>query len=116
MSRPPSGLPPTPGNDNGTNPLTVSVLLGSFAHAPFSAELFDVVLPPSQPAPEHPDEKTFWVQPEIHHTFRPEQKLPSRFVSGIGALIVGAGPWFLLLALVRISFSHIAGSKTTLTI
>lgn len=99
MARPPSALPPTPLRGNETAPLSVSLLLGSFQHSPYSLELFDLYLPPSQPAPEHPDEKKFHPQPEIHHTFRPEQKVPSAFVSGVAALAVAAGPWAVLLAL-----------------
>lgn len=103
LARPPAALPPTPLQGNETTPLTVSLLLGSFEHSPYSLELFDLYLPPSQPAPEHPDEKTFHPQPEIQHTFRPEQKVPSKFVSGLAALLVGAGPWMLLLGLVCFS-------------
>lgn len=100
MARPPSALPPTPLQGNETAPLSVSLLLGSFEHSPYSLELFDLYLPPSQPAPEHPDEKTFHPQPEIYHTFRPEQKVPSKFVSGLAAIIVAGGPWVVLLGLV----------------
>ncbi|EKM58117.1 uncharacterized protein PHACADRAFT_252164 [Phanerochaete carnosa HHB-10118-sp] len=99
MARPPSSLPPTPLQGNETAPLTVSLLMGSFDHSPYSLQLFDLYLPPSQPAPEHPDEKTFHPQPEIQHTFRPEQKLPSKFVSGLAALVVVGGPWVVLLGL-----------------
>lgn len=103
MARPPASLPPTPLSQNKTNPLAVSLIVGSYSHSPFTMELFDLYLPPSQPAPEHPEDKFFRPQPEIKHTFRPEQKLPSKFVSGLGALFVGAGPWVLLLGLVRLS-------------
>ena len=100
MARPPASLPPTPLVQNETNPLSVSLLLGSYAHSPYSLELFDLYLPPSQSAPEHPDEKTFHPQPEIVHTFRPDQKVPSKFVSGLAALSVAVAPWLLLIGLV----------------
>ncbi|KIP12146.1 hypothetical protein PHLGIDRAFT_82347 [Phlebiopsis gigantea 11061_1 CR5-6] len=103
LARPPAALPPTPLVQNKTNPLSVSLLLGSYSHSPFKLELFDLYLPPSQPAPEHPDEKTFHPQPEIQHTFRPAEKLPNRVISGVGALLVAGGPWILLLGLL----SHI---------
>ena len=101
MARPPAALPPTPLVQNKTNPLSVSLLLGSYSHSPFKLELFDLYLPPSQAAPEHSDEKTFHPQPEIVHTFRPAEKLPNKVISGVGALLVAGGPWVLLLGLVR---------------
>lgn len=101
MARPPASLPPTPFTQNETSPLSVSLLLGSYDHSPFSLELFDIYIPPSHPAPEHADEKTYYPQAEIQHTFRPDQKVPSKFVSGLAAISVAAGPWIVLVSLVR---------------
>lgn len=96
MAKPLSSLPPT----KAANPLTVSLLLGSFEHSPVKYELFDLFLPESQTAPEHELEHTFHPQPEIHHTFRPEQKVPPKFISAVGAALV-LSPWVVLLGLVR---------------
>lgn len=98
MARPPASLPPTPSADS---PLEVQLLLGSFTHAPASIDLFKLYLPVSHPAPEHAEEHTFHPRPEIQHTFRPEQRLPNKLVSGLAAIFVAAGPWVLLLGLVR---------------
>ena len=94
MARPPSSLPPS-----ADAPLKVSLLLGSFVHDPAKFELFDLVVPPSQPAPQHPDEVLFHPLPEIQHQFRPEQKLPPSFISAVFAALV-VGPWAVLLGLV----------------
>ncbi|KAI0346607.1 oligosaccharyl transferase delta subunit [Trametopsis cervina] len=94
MAKPLSSLPPT----KAANPLTVSLLLGSFEHSPVKYELFDLFLPESQTAPEHELEHTFHPQPEIHHTFRPEQKVPPKFISAVGAALV-LSPWVVLLGL-----------------
>ncbi|KAI0738966.1 oligosaccharyl transferase delta subunit [Daedaleopsis nitida] len=93
MARPPASLPPT-----GSNPLKVSLYLGSFVHDPSEHELFDLIVPPSQSPAQHPDEAAFHSRPEIVHTFRPEQKLPPKFVSAVFTLLLAA-PWVVLLGL-----------------
>ncbi|KZP15312.1 hypothetical protein FIBSPDRAFT_867412 [Athelia psychrophila] len=93
MARPPPSLPPT-----GTAPLKVTLLLGSFVHDPASIELFDLIVPASQPPPVHADEASFHVLPTIHHTFRPEQKLPPRAISAVFSALV-LSPWVVLLGL-----------------
>lgn len=62
-------------------------------------DLFDLSLPPSASTPPHPEESTFHVQPEISHTFRPDQKLPPKVISLVFAGLV-LSPWALLLGLV----------------
>jgi len=94
MARPPSSLPPT-----ADAPLKVSLLLGSFVHDPAKFDLFDLYIPASQPAPQHPDEPSFHLLPEIEHTFRPEQKLPPRFISAVFSVLV-LSPWLVLISLV----------------
>ena len=107
MAKPPPSLPPTPAVSNSThtldkpNPLTVSLILGSFKHEPLHARLFDLVLPVSQPAPSHPEEASFHPLPEIKHTFRPDPTSPPKIISMIGAGVVLA-PWVVLLGLVSI--------------
>jgi len=93
MARPPSSLPPT-----SSAPLKVTLLLGSFVHAPEKFELFDLHLPASQPAPQHPDESSFHLLPPIEHTFRPEPKLPPQIISAFFACLV-ASPWIVLINL-----------------
>ncbi|TFK34474.1 oligosaccharyl transferase delta subunit [Crucibulum laeve] len=93
LARPPLSLPPTT-----DAPLKVSLIIGSSQYSPLSAELFDLILPLSHPAPVHPDEASFHVLPEIKHTFRPEQKLPPRVISAFFAGLVVA-PWAVLLGL-----------------
>jgi oligosaccharyltransferase complex subunit delta (ribophorin II) len=44
ISRPPVSLPPTT-----ENPLSVSLILGSFTHSPRTVPLFNLRLPPSAP-------------------------------------------------------------------
>ena len=92
-------LPPTP----NSNPLRVTLLIGSSLHDPLSVELFDLILPPSLPAPEHPDAASYHLLPEIQHTFHPDHKVPPRFISAVSAALVVA-PWIILLSLVS-SFS-----------
>ena len=100
MAKPPPSLPPTT-----TNPLAVSLIIGSFEHTGLQAYIFDLVVPPSQPAPVHPDEARFHLLPEIEHTFRPDQKMPPKFISFVASLIT-LSPWVVLIGLVRtITFS-----------
>jgi len=94
MARPPTSLPPTTASD----PLQVTLIIGSFVHSPLKVELFDLFLPASQPAPVHPDEASFHLLPPIHHTFRPDQKLPPRPISAIFAALV-LSPWVVLLGM-----------------
>ncbi|KAI0654551.1 oligosaccharyl transferase delta subunit [Cubamyces menziesii] len=93
MARPPSSLPPS-----ATDPLKVSLYIGSFVHPPVQYELFDLVVPPSQPPAQHPEEVHFHVRPEIQHTFRPDQKLPPKVISAFFTLLLAA-PWVVLLGL-----------------
>lgn len=100
MQRPPASLPPT----TASNPVSVSLILGSFEHSPSKFELFDLYLPESQPPLRHPDEPTFQPLPEIAHTFRPEQKVPPQFISTVFAALVTT-PWIVLAGLVRLSYA-----------
>jgi len=93
MARPPTSLPPTT-----TAPLQVSLLLGSFVHAPAKIELFDLILPASYPAPQHADEPSFHPLPEIAHTFRAEQSTPPQIISAVFSALVVA-PWVVLIGL-----------------
>jgi len=104
MAKPPSSLPPS-----GEAPLRVSLLLGSFVHSPATLDLFDLHIPPSAPAPVHPDEHHYHPHTELGHTFHPEPKLPPRFVSAFFAALVLA-PWavlFILWGAVRPSVPHL---------
>ncbi|KAH6917973.1 Dolichyl-diphosphooligosaccharide--protein glycosyltransferase subunit Swp1 [Coprinopsis sp. MPI-PUGE-AT-0042] len=105
MQRPPLYLPPT----TTKSPLSVSLIIGTQDYDPIHSSLFDLVLPASQPAPVHPDEITFHPQPELFHTFRPEQKVPPKVVSLVFAGIALA-PWAVLLGL----WSQVAPSPTRL--
>jgi hypothetical protein len=98
MARPPSSLPPTT-----SAPLKVTLVLGSFVHTPTKFELFDLYLPLSHPAPQHPDEPSFHLLPTIEHTFRPDPKLPPRAISAFFAGLV-ISPWFILIGLVCLLF------------
>lgn len=98
MARPPLSLPPT-----SDTPLEVTLLIGSPIYSPLSVSLFDLILPASHPVVQHPDEASFHPLPQIHHTFRPDQKLPPRPISAVFSLLVLA-PWFVLLGMVRISY------------
>jgi len=100
MARPPASFPPT-----ADAPLRVSLILGSFVHDPATFDLFDLYVPASQPPPQHVDEPSFHLLPEIHHTFRPDQKLPPKAVSAAFSAIV-LSPWLVLIGLVGISHSH----------
>ncbi|KAI0681758.1 oligosaccharyl transferase delta subunit [Cerioporus squamosus] len=93
MARPPASLPPTT-----ENPLKVSLYIGSFVHDPVQYELFDLVIPPSQPPAQHADEAAFHPRPEIVHTFRPEQKVPPKFISAVFTMLLAA-PWVALLGM-----------------
>lgn len=95
MAKPPTSLPPS-----GSAPLSVTLILGSFVHSPATIHLFDMQIPPSLPAPQHPEEASFYLLPEIQHTFRPEQKVPPTVISGFFTLLVLA-PWVVLVGLVR---------------
>ncbi|THV03244.1 oligosaccharyl transferase delta subunit [Dendrothele bispora CBS 962.96] len=94
MSKPPLSLPPT-----STAPLQVTLLLGSSSHAPLKVQLFDLYVPASYPVVPHPDEASFHLLPEIQHTFRPDPKLPPRFISAVFAGAVVFGPWVVFLVL-----------------
>jgi len=96
MAKPPSSLPPS-----GSAPLHVSLILGSFVHSPATLDLFDLYIPPSAPAPVHPEEALYHPRPEIVHTFRPDPKLPPRPISAFFAGLVLA-PWAVLFVLVRL--------------
>ncbi|KAJ7601118.1 oligosaccharyl transferase delta subunit, partial [Mycena floridula] len=93
MVKPPLSLPAT-----GEAPLKVTLLLGSTAHSPLKLELFDLVVPASQPVVQHPDEASFYPLPPIEHTFRPEQKLPPKPISAVFTGLTLA-PWLVLLGL-----------------
>jgi len=93
LRKPPTGLPPTTGQ-----PLKVSLILGSFQYEGAVIPLLDLTLPPSGVVPPHPDEVSYHPQPEIHHTFRPEQKVPYKLISFVFAGLTLA-PWVLLLGL-----------------
>src|SRR5438876_2811972 len=95
MSRPPLSLPPT-----ADTPLSVSLILGSFDHDPTKFDPFDLSLPRSHPPPQHPDEPSFHIQPEIQHTFRPDPQSPPKIISAAFAALV-LSPWLLLFGLVR---------------
>ena len=95
MAQPPLYLPPS-----ADTPLQVSLLMGSPTHSPLAVSLFELKIPASHPAPAHPDEASFSLLPEIHHTFRPEPKLPPRPISAIFSLVV-LTPWLVLIGLVR---------------
>ena len=94
MAKPPLYLPPTT-----TEPLKVSLIIGTPDYDPLSLELFALVLPASQPAPVDPEEVTYHLQPELFHTFRPAQKVPPKFISFVFTGIALA-PWVVLLGLV----------------
>ncbi|EGN92910.1 hypothetical protein SERLA73DRAFT_190531 [Serpula lacrymans var. lacrymans S7.3] len=93
MARPPASIPPTT-----TDPLKVTLILGSFVHEPVKYELFDLYIPASQPPPQHADEVFFHTRPVIEHTFHPEQKLPPTMISAVFACLV-LSPWVVLLGL-----------------
>lgn len=95
MARPPASLPPTT-----TNPLKVSLILGSYIHSPAQYDLFDLLVPASQPPPTHADAAAFAPRPEITHTFRPEQRIPAKAVSAFFAAFV-FWPWLVLVGFVR---------------
>jgi oligosaccharyltransferase complex subunit delta (ribophorin II) len=96
MAKPPLSIPPTT-----TSPLTVTLIIGSPKHSPLKIDLFDLTLPESHPAAQHPDEASFHPLPMIEHTFRAPQKLPPRPISALFAGVTLA-PWAVLLALVRL--------------
>ncbi|KAH9939549.1 oligosaccharyl transferase delta subunit [Amylocystis lapponica] len=105
MARPPAALPPS-----GAAPLEVSLLLGSFAHAPAQHALFALRVPASAPAGAGADEGAL---PEIAHTFRAEQRVPARAVSAVFAAAAFA-PWAVLVGLwarVRPSVPHVGAPR-----
>ena len=85
----------------------MTLLIGSSLHDPLSIELFDLILPHSLPAPQHPDVASYHPLPEIKHTFRPDHKPPPRFISAVSAALVVA-PWVILLNLVSFFFFPLA--------
>ena len=95
MARPPSSLPPT----SPDSTLKVSLIIGSFVHKPLTVDLFDLIVPASQPVVPHPEEVHYHPQPRIDHTFRPEQKTPPAFISAVFSVFV-LSPWVVLLGLV----------------
>ncbi|KAG7086663.1 hypothetical protein E1B28_002603 [Marasmius oreades] len=94
MAKPPSSLPPTL-----TSPLQVTLLLGTSQFKPLKLPLFDLFIPPSHPATEHPDEVLYRKRPDIEHTFRPEPKTPPKVVSAVFAGLVAGLPWAILIGL-----------------
>ncbi|KAI3616361.1 hypothetical protein WG66_012621 [Moniliophthora roreri] len=106
VAKPPASLPPTP---NPNHPLQTTLLLGAPSYSPISIELFDLYVPQSHPTLVHPDAASFHVQPEIHHTFRPEPKAPPRAVSAAFTGAVVVAPWLILIGLwSQISFQPTA--------
>ncbi|KAF8531094.1 Dolichyl-diphosphooligosaccharide--protein glycosyltransferase subunit Swp1 [Gautieria morchelliformis] len=95
LARPPVSIPPTP---NASVPLHVTLIIGSFKHSPLSQPLFDLYLPVSHAAPQHPDEPMYHPLSEIQHTFRPDPQTPYVIFSAIGTMAVVA-PWIVLLGL-----------------
>jgi len=94
MRRPPPSIPPT----TESTPLNVSLILGSFSVAPAHIPLFAVYLPASAPVAPHQEEVTFHPQPEIVHTFRPDQKHPLKAISAV-FVGVALAPWAVLFYL-----------------
>ncbi|KAJ7431835.1 oligosaccharyl transferase delta subunit [Mycena galericulata] len=93
MAKPPLSIPPTT-----SSPLEVTLIIGAANHSPLKIALFDLVLPESRPAPQHPDEASFHPLPTIQHTFRAPQKLPPRPISALFATLTLA-PWAVLIGL-----------------
>jgi len=109
MARPPPSLPPTSAN----SPLKVSLIVGSFVHSPATYDLFQLNVPASHPVTPHPDEHSFHPLPPIHHTFRPEQKVPPMFISAIASILV-ISPWVVLLGIwsnIRPKVPHLFSAK-----
>ena len=77
----------------------MTLIIGSSLHDPLSVELFDLILPPSLSPPIHLDAASYHPLPEINHTFRPDHKVPPRFISAVSAALV-VTPWVILLSLV----------------
>ncbi|KAJ7655014.1 oligosaccharyl transferase delta subunit [Mycena polygramma] len=59
MAKPPLSIPPTT-----SSPLQVTLIIGSPKHSPLKIDLFDLTLPESHPAPQHPDEASFHPAPD----------------------------------------------------
>ena len=83
----------------------MTLIIGSSFHDPLSVELFDLILPPSLSPPEHLDAASYHPLPEISHTFRPDHKVPPRFISAFSTGLVGT-PWVILLTLVSVFPLH----------
>ena len=94
MARPPQSLPPS-----GIAPLKVSLILGSFEHDPLQVHIFDLVVPPSASAPQHAEEPSFHLRPEIEHIFQPEPVSPPKLISAVFTVLV-LTPWLVLISLV----------------
>ena len=101
VNKPPTSIPPTT-----SDPLQVSLILGSYTYEPVVIDLFDLTLPPSHPAPQHPEEESYHPRPEIFHTFRPDPKSPNKIISAVFSGLVLA-PWVVLIGLVRSCTSSI---------
>ena len=95
MARPPSSLPPT----SPDSTLKVSLIVGSFVHKPVTVDLFDLIVPASQPVVPHPEEVHYHPQPAIEHAFRPAQKTLLAFISAVFSALV-LGPWVVLIGMV----------------
>lgn len=93
ISRSPISLPPS-----GEDPLSVSLILGSFTHSPLSVPLFNLRLPASAPVTPHPLDKHYAPQPLIAHTFNPEPTQPPKVISGVFT-IAAVAPWLILAGL-----------------
>ncbi|KAL0580219.1 hypothetical protein V5O48_001812 [Marasmius crinis-equi] len=94
MAKPPLSLPPT-----SKSPLQVTLLLGNSQYKPLKTHLFDLYVPPSLPAPVHPEDALYHARPEIHHTFQPAPKTPPQVVSAVFAGLVVGLPWLALIGM-----------------
>jgi len=94
MRRPVASIPPTTGSD----PLEVTLILGSFEHESATIPLISLTLPASRPVSPHPDAHHYHAKPLIAHTFRPDQTHPPKVLSATFAALAFA-PWALLAKL-----------------
>lgn len=101
--RPPPGIPAT---TEGTV-LSVDLILGSFTRTSSVIPLLTVKLPPSLPVAPHPEESLYHVKPPLHHTFKEEQRMPSKTIS-LAFVVIALSPWVILLSLVSAisAFTH----------